>query len=396
VLGKRLRQIRLARGFTQETLVEAIGNQISKQAISQYENGRTTPKPSVLRRLAQALRVNPAELLSEPQFHIQPVAFRCQKALSQHNRSRIEQLVSIELERRLQIEQLLGISTVLPLQKFPVHTELDAEKAAGLLRQQWQLGVDPISSVVQTLETHGVHVIPVDAPETFDGVAAIAYAQDGVPIGAAIATRTGVPGERQRLSLAHELGHLVLKVDEGLDEEKIAFRFGGAFLIPAETLFGEIGPRRVDISLEELILLKQRYGMSIQALLYRMRILGVISGAYYTQWMQNLSRQGWRKHEPNELPEEAPQRFRQLLLRAVAEQLLPTEQAEQMLGEPLRIHAPRPLSARRALLMLPPEERARILQVQAERAAQDYERDIDERLIWQGGDFIDESEPETR
>ena len=52
------------------------------------------------------------------------------------------------------------------------------------------------------------------------------------------------PGDRQRLSLAHELGHLVLKLDEGIDEEAAAFRFAGAFLIPKQTAIQELGPKR--------------------------------------------------------------------------------------------------------------------------------------------------------
>lgn len=96
---------------------------------------------------------------------------------------------------------------------------------------------------------------------------------------AAVVSDSKVAGERQRLNLAHELGHLVLDVTALADEqvESAAFRFGSALLVPAAVLRKDVGNRRNFISTEELLLLKQRFGMSMQALLYRLRNLGIIT-----------------------------------------------------------------------------------------------------------------------
>ena len=59
-----------------------------------------------------------------------------------------------------------------------------------------------------------------------------------------------------------------------------------------------MGDRRSFISIEELLLLKQRFGMSMQALLYRLRNLGIITESYYKQWCMDISRLGWRRDEP--------------------------------------------------------------------------------------------------
>ena len=44
-------------------------------------------------------------------------------------------------------------------------------------------------------------------------------------------------GERQRFTLAHELGHLVMDVAAKLDEKKAMQRFAGVFLMPANALW---------------------------------------------------------------------------------------------------------------------------------------------------------------
>jgi Zn-dependent peptidase ImmA (M78 family)/DNA-binding XRE family transcriptional regulator len=396
-VGQRLRLLRLARGYSLEALASAMGNIVSKQAISQYEKGRILPSPIVLQHLARALGVHPNDLLIEQVYQIEVIAFRCRKRMAVREQQRIGQIACWELEKRLRIEQLLGNFYTLPLNRFRVLNEEGAEEAAGELRHQWGLGNAPIANMVDTLETHGVHVICLDASADFDGLAAIARDNSGVPVGVAALIRKGVPGERQRLSLAHELGHLVLRISESLDEERIAYRFAGAFLVPAETLRQEVGQRRSNISLDELLLLKQRYGVSLQSLLYRLRELGIISETYYVEWMRWLTRKGWRRCEPQALPEETPQRFRQMLLRAVAQQLLTLEDAQCMLGEPLGMVSPLSRSPRRALLQLPIEERRRILQAQAEQAAADYPHRDEEYYTWQGGDFFEyPSEPETR
>lgn len=75
--------------------------------------------------------------------------------------------------------------------------------------------------------------------------------------------------ERKRFNLANELGHVVLEVDSALDNEKAAHRFAGVFLMPAESMWNEVGEHRTHISLLELLRLKEIFGTSCQAITYR-------------------------------------------------------------------------------------------------------------------------------
>lgn len=393
VFGKRLRQFRVARGLTLDALAAATGGIVTKQAISKYEQDRAQPSPLVLNRLAMALGVKAAALWREPAVQIEFVAYRKRSSLALREREVIEGAVGLQLEERVSLEGLLGQSNgyALPVQSILADTPEAAERAADALRQTWELGLDPIARVVDVLEDRHCHVIELDTRDGFDGVSAVARDEEGHVVAGAVVTRRGVPGDRQRLNVCHELGHLVLKAPEDVDTEKLAFRFGAAFLAPAATLRREIGAKRAWLDLGELLLLKRTFGMSLQALLYRLKDLAIISDAHYQQWCVRVSQQGWRKDEPAPLPPERPQWLERNVRRAVAEGLLTTEDGRRLLGDLLAERPPLSLVERRAFLGLPLEERRRLL---AEQAEHYVARGPDsEGTVWEDletGDFLDD------
>ena len=61
VLGRNVRELRLARGLTQEDLEGLTG--LKRSYISDMERGERNPTVKAIQRLAEALEVEPAELL---------------------------------------------------------------------------------------------------------------------------------------------------------------------------------------------------------------------------------------------------------------------------------------------------------------------------------------------
>jgi transcriptional regulator with XRE-family HTH domain len=390
MISQRLKQLRLARGLSLEALAAELGGVVTKQALSKYEQGQAQPSPRVLTKLAASLRVKAAHLFSEPDINVEFIAYRKVSKLPQREQLRIESCVSRSLEERVRLQQLTHLSNdvQLPVRAFPIDEVEQAEQAAEQLRELWHLGLDPIANVMGILEDHFVHVIDLDTADGFDGISAVAYDTTQQVIAAAAVTRSGVPGERQRLNLVHELGHLVLCVSNDVDEEKAAFRFGTAFLAPAESLYQEVGRQRTSVSFEELLLLKQRFGLSLQALLYRLRDLRIITAYQHKHWCIQINKHGWRRQEPEELPSEQPQWLRKNILHALAEKLISREEAQNLLKEFINIEEPLALIEHRAFMRLPLTERNRILAEQAEKMADFYEQDTEWRDT-QGGDFID-------
>ena len=381
VLTMRLRQLRLARGFTLEALAAAMGGVVTKQALSKYEGGKAQPSLRVLTTLARALEVKTLELYRAPEVQIEVLAFRKQSQLGKKEQERVENLVARMLEDRTRLQGLIAEDgeTDIPANAMPVRTLDGVEERADELRRRWNLGDDPVARMTDVLEDHHVHVAEIDASERFDGLAAVARSEDGMVRAAAVVSRRGVPAARQRLNLAHELGHLVLKPGKGVDEEKAAFRFGAAFLAPASTLRREVGVRRSAIGVDELLLLKRRYGMSLQALVHRLHDLGVINDLHAQQWWRTINAKGWKKVEPEEAPPEHSQWLRRTTLRAFSEGLLTASEAESLLGEKIEEHPSASLVERRAFMRLPLDERRRLLAQQADATADHYRRDRDWR-----------------
>jgi len=367
----RLKTFRTARGLTLDELSAAMGGLVTKQALSKYERGASAPTPRVLVALAKALRVKAIDLAVQPAADVRVIAFRKRSSFPKGTQHALESQVTLQLERRVRLQELFGqrcAGDVL-LGAYEVSDLDDVEIAAEGLRDQWGLGGDPLGQLVDVLEEHCFHVVGVDASERFDGMSAVAEVA-GDPVAVAVVTRNGVCRERQRLSLGHELGHLVLAPTGGLDEEKAAYRFGAAFLAPLETLLREVGRRRTEVTSEELFILKQRFGMTAAALLHRLRDLGVISERYSQEWRRYMGSMGWKKQEPRESPPEEPLWLTQSTLRAFSEGLITQADAEALLERPLETTgAP---SRRRALAALPRDKRAGVLAKQAAAAADLY------------------------
>jgi len=379
MLQERLKKLRLSRGLSMEELVATMGGIVTKQAISKYERGLANPSARVLIQLAQALGVKTSSLLVEPEVHIDFIAYRKGCGLKEREQQRIKSFLTVALERWIDLQEITGskAETKLPVQSENISKLEDVESIAYKIRQQWKLGFEPISNVTNTFENNNVFVVEVKADEKFDGISA--FAKDGRKKvkAAVVASRQGIAGERQRLNLAHELGHLILNVSEKVDEEKAAFRFGAAFLAPGEIVYDEVGTKRTNISFEELLLLKKRLGLSLQAIVYRLKDLGIINQSYYKEWFIHINRQGWKKKEPGELKPEKPQWLIKTVFHALSENLITLEKAESLLGKKLDIELDVNLAQRRAFARLSLRERKSALLKQAQKVAPDYEYDSD-------------------
>jgi Zn-dependent peptidase ImmA (M78 family) len=127
-------------------------------------------------------------------------------------------------------------------------------------------------------------------------------------------------GYRSRFDLAHELGHLILhrhipragERDRHKMMEQQAHRFAGAFLLPAESFAHEV---RTPVSLDDLLLQKRRWGVSVAAMLMRLRALGILDeDSAQTLFKRRSARWGARS-EPGDA-DRAPERPR-LLRRSI-------------------------------------------------------------------------------
>ena len=337
MIGQRLRISRSAAGLSLRDLEAKIGNRVTAQAISKYERDEAMPSSGVLIALADALGVSVDYLVGDRDMVLEAVEFRKKKLTSRREEARVEARVLHLLERYLTVEELLDLPSIAwdrpreapwPVLRDPA----EAEHAAQGLRAHWGLGLDPIANLVDLSEGRGIKVISTDLTSV-DGLTAKVRREDGSAAFVIVVNREHW-GERQRLTIAHELGHMVLDVAPKVDDEKAAHRFAGAFLMPAETLRAEVGRRRKSVSWGELFELKRIFGASVQALTYRCRDLGIFNNALFRRLFDEFSRRGWRNppyREPHAMEGEAPRRFERLCFRALAEGAISEAKAAELL-----------------------------------------------------------------
>jgi Zn-dependent peptidase ImmA (M78 family)/DNA-binding XRE family transcriptional regulator len=332
MIGERLKIARRAAGLSLEALGARVG--VSKMAISKYERGLDMPGSTVLLGLARELGVKTEYFFRPTDIQFSASAFRCRKSLPAKQKSALAARVQEWLERYVEAETIVG--QVLSF-SFPEHLnrQVDsleqAEEVALELRQAWELGLDPIENLCEVLEDRGVKVGVVDGSAKFDAM--LCHVDDTEPV---MAVAEGKPGDRQRFSLAHELGHLILEVPDAIDKERAANRFAGALLVPAQAAQLELGQGRRRLGPYELHLLKHKYGLSMQAWVYRAKDLGLISPSAATSFFRYFRQQGWHRGEPGDpYPSEEPERLKRLVLRALAEDLITESRAAELLGRSL-------------------------------------------------------------
>jgi Zn-dependent peptidase ImmA (M78 family)/DNA-binding XRE family transcriptional regulator len=390
MFAARLREIRLAKGYTLDALATRMDGQLTKQAISKYERGDSQPRPKTLVALAKALGVKAADLLGEPEYSIDCLQYRTRAPMRERSKERVEAVLRHSLERRLRLEDRLAVGRRPRLldDRVAIDTVEQAEELAGTIREEWSLGSDPIANLTDVLERQSIHVFEVPGHDDFDGLTAVARTEDGGLRAVGIAENPERDGDRQRFTLAHEVGHVVLEPRGGINEEDAANRFAGALLIPAGLVFDEVGERRSDVSLDELLLLKKLWGVSAQCILHRLRDLDVISQSHYEWWQREIDALGYRTTEPIKLEREQSTWERRNVARARAERLISAGEAAAYLGEE---STSRPTGEidRRALMKLSLGDRRAVLREYSERLAAEYEQaEVDE---WLGAD-LDEPE----
>ena len=315
----RLRLAREASGLRKGELAERL--EVSPAAISQFESGSAKPSAATLAKLALALKFPVGFFAYEGEredvsLDVSDTFFRSLRSTRQIDRQRAVAHAALtwevvqHLERRVHLPEL-NLPDGLHV---PAEADVEDERiegAAEAVRRHWGLANGPVDHVVRRLELNGIVVTrfrldaqKVDAFSRWFGMRPLIVLGDDKGDAA-----------RSRFDAAHELGHLVMHPDPepgNRSLENQAQRFAAAFMMPREAISGELPRGRVDWM--RIMELKRSWGVSIAALLYRAKALGLLSQAAYENAMKTMARRGWRRDEPAPLREiERPSLFNQAL-----------------------------------------------------------------------------------
>jgi len=263
-VGRRIREVREARGMTQADLAEALGR--TPTSISYWENGQRSPGLDDIVVLARVLGVEPSSLLPHDPPRVLARARAAEVALWELA-DIVDGLVE-RFEHRPPPEHRVSIPSTNPIE------------VAGIARRSADQDHPPVD-VVAVIAACGMHYTEEPLPDALSGLVVVA---GDAPV---IAVRRADPPHRRRFSAAHELGHALLAhhetfhvdltltdgfpVDYNWRHERAANEFAAALLMPVALLRDDVA-HQVQIDARTLA---HRYDVSEQAMSIRLGVLGV-------------------------------------------------------------------------------------------------------------------------
>lgn len=203
----------------------------------------------------------------------------------------------------------IDLEATLTFPNYPIeHNDNDPEYIARKVRETWLLPKGPILNLTELIEKAGVVIFLCDF--SYANVDGVSIKVHGLP--PCIFLNKDRPSDRMRLSLAHELGHLIMHSQSSDTMEQEANIFASELLMPRNDIKREFGER---LTLADLAILKKIWRVSMQALLYKAKFIGAISENQSSYLWRQISMNGYRKHEPEStnIPYEKPRTIPDIL-----------------------------------------------------------------------------------
>jgi Zn-dependent peptidase ImmA (M78 family)/DNA-binding XRE family transcriptional regulator len=313
-LGRELQRARQKQGLTQAAAAKIIG--VARTTLTAIEKGERRIKANELAKLAEAY----GQLVSDfvrPRPEIEPfqVQFRSTHLRTGEDDVRIiESLHFLEelCRNYLELEQLTNkplVRNYPPVYQYKgMRTEPAAQGLAIAERNRLGLGDGPIPILRNVLEQNvGLRIfyLPLKPSSKISEI----YSYDHT-LGGCIAINSKHLEERRRWSLSHGYAHFladrykprVLIQDQYQrvpESERFADNFARYFLMPTNALtqrFNAMYQEKGRITPADLIKLAHYYGVSLQAMIYRLEDMRLIPSGIW----EKLYERGFRVREARE------------------------------------------------------------------------------------------------
>lgn len=333
-LGNNLKRFRLLNDLSLQDVGEKLN--LSAPAISKYEKGEVTPNSNRLIEFSRIYNVGVAELMKVYTIpNMEFNSFRKKKRLTGQRLELLKSLIQNEVAKYLEVLNLNNY--VIPdnykITRIKCGTVDAAENIAKQFRVNRKISeLIPISNLTHVLENFGIFVIYINNInhefDDFDGLSEIV---SGIPF---IVVLDDInDGARQRFTIAHELGHLLLDIAENANKEKLCHRFASALLMPKEAIINEFGNSRTHISFLELEAIKREYKVSYSAIIYRLEDLDIITRSNAKYWYIQLNKM-FGKIDPDPIPREKSNQFEKLVSKLEANKIISNRKASEYLDIP--------------------------------------------------------------
>jgi len=335
----RLSQVLAARRLTQAQLASMV--EVSPGTISKWRAGTQAPEREALERLASVVNVAPEWFTRTPAAQLSLPLFRSNASAHVAARAMLEARLEWAQDLAVALEEYVDYpDVILPTRAYTAPDEItpeDIEEAACECRDLWRLGRSAIQDLA--LAAEGAGIILVREETGLPQIEGLSAWSEVLRRPLVLLSADKDNGYRSRFDLAHEIGHLVLHrhIQRTTDSaryklmEQQAHRFAGAFLLPAETFAAEI---RVPPTLDDLLLVKRRWGVSAAAIIMRLKALELLDDDSAMVLFKRRSARWGAKAEPGDderMPEQ-PRLLRRTIDLLIDEKVMPLEAIPRHIG----------------------------------------------------------------
>jgi Zn-dependent peptidase ImmA (M78 family) len=309
-LAAKLKTARSLTGMSTRTVSAKIDKRfsISHATIANYESGRSMPPMDLLAALAN-LYGRPLNWFLEGGRGLTGVRYRNLKSrLKAADLHRYEAEVQRWIDAYVALEVRLNRPLKPSLLDFTAKPGTLPDALSRDIRRCLEISEDePIPSVVDVLERFGLRVLENRTDLKIDGLAA-KYGQESV-----VVLNPNVSNDRTRMNAAQELAYVLFgncdKVEETKADEQRACDFASHFLLPNGKLKNAFQGK----SMVRLVQFKERFGISLTAMVYRAEQLAFITKPEAKDLWVEFARRGWRTNEPGSVRPDRATRFEQLI-----------------------------------------------------------------------------------
>lgn len=333
MLGRNIKKYRLLSGFSMREMAKELG--VSHQTIKKYEDDTMVPNSERLIEIAKLLNVKISDLVNTYTIpKLQYSNFRKNSSLSKKKEEGLKMLIADEIAKYLEILHYADEIYTFDNKKWNFNVENISLLESIATKVRRLLGVSDdcaLDNLTGKLEDNNFLILEIDFEEKFDG-----FCEYVDNLALIILSSKGY--ERNRFTLAHELGHLILNFKEKLDDksvEKYCDIFASCLLMPEKAMRREleIGQRKYlnNVSLNEILLLAKEYQVSLSAVIMRLYSLGIIDDNKKRNLFILLSQNGLRTKQLKFI-EEHPTRKNKIIFRLEAENIISKDEAIKYLG----------------------------------------------------------------